>query len=208
MKENAALKEALTQRRQTQRQTYVPKPLDISEYETRRLYIDAMLTDAGWIRGRNWLDEVELPGMPNKSELGFADYVRTHRPELNVVTVNDQSEGPSADRFYQVLRAPGVIAAYSVRARNTIPLCDAALRLESERKLLLLGSDLFDQSAEMLRRGVLKGIVYKNPYQKGFLGLKVLVEQLLMDKPPRTDRLFVQISVIMRNNLVFFEEFI
>ena len=95
-----------------------------------------------------------------------------------------------------------------MRARNTIPLCDAALRLESERKLLLLGSDLFDQSAEMLRRGVLKGIVYKNPYQKGFLGLKVLVEQLLMDKPPRSDRLFVQISVIMRNNLVFFEEFI
>ena len=75
MKENAALKEALTQRRQTQRQTYVPKPLDISEYETRRLYIDAMLTDAGWIRGRNWLDEVELPGMPNKSEVGYADYV-------------------------------------------------------------------------------------------------------------------------------------
>lgn len=140
--------------------------------------------------------------------MGFADYVRTHRPELNVITINDQSEGPSADRFYQVLRDPGVIAAYSVRARNTIPLCDAALRLESERKLLLLGSDLFDQSAEMLRRGVLKGIVYKNPYQKGFLGLKVLVEQLLMDKPPRTDRLFVQISVIMRNNLVFFEEFI
>ena len=75
MKENAALKEALTQRRQTQRQTYVPKPLDISEYETRSLYIDAMLTEAGWIRGRNWLDEVELPGMPNKSEVGYADYV-------------------------------------------------------------------------------------------------------------------------------------
>lgn len=74
-KENAALKEALTQRRQTQQQTYVPKPLEISEYETRRLYIDAMLTDAGWIRGKNWLDEVELPGMPNKSEVGYADYV-------------------------------------------------------------------------------------------------------------------------------------
>ena len=28
-------------------------------------------------------------------------------------------------------------------------------RLESQRKLLLLGSDLFDQSADMLRRGVL-----------------------------------------------------
>ena len=75
MKENAALKEELTRRSQTQRQTYVPKPVDVSEYETRRLYIDAMLTDAGWTRGKNWLDEVQLPGMPNKSEVGYADYV-------------------------------------------------------------------------------------------------------------------------------------
>ncbi|MGN1019719.1 MAG: DEAD/DEAH box helicase family protein, partial [Aristaeellaceae bacterium] len=28
-----------------------------------------------WVEGRNWLNEVELPGMPNKSEKGFADYV-------------------------------------------------------------------------------------------------------------------------------------
>lgn len=51
------------------------KPLDISEYKTRKLYIDAMLEDAGWIEGKNWLNEVEIPGMPNKSETGFADYV-------------------------------------------------------------------------------------------------------------------------------------
>ena len=75
MKENAALKEELTRRSQAQRQTYTTQPVNLSEYETRRLYIDAMLTDAGWIRGRNWLDEVELPGMPNKSEVGYADYV-------------------------------------------------------------------------------------------------------------------------------------
>ncbi len=75
MAENAALKEELTARRTAQQQTYVPKPLDLSEYKTRKLYIDTMLTDAGWIEGKNWLNEVELPGMPNKSEVGYADYV-------------------------------------------------------------------------------------------------------------------------------------
>ena len=75
MAENAALKEELTARRTEQQQTYVPKPLDLSEYKTRKLYIDTMLTDAGWIEGKNWLNEVELPGMPNKSEVGYADYV-------------------------------------------------------------------------------------------------------------------------------------
>lgn len=75
MAENAALKEELTARRAEQQQTYVPKPLDLSEYKTRKLYIDTMLTDAGWTEGKDWLNEVELPGMPNKSEVGYADYV-------------------------------------------------------------------------------------------------------------------------------------
>ena len=75
IKENEALKEELTARRQEQQPSYVPKPLDISEYKTRKLYIDAMLEDVGWIEGKNWINEVELPGMPNKSEVGFADYV-------------------------------------------------------------------------------------------------------------------------------------
>ena len=73
--ENAALKEELTARRAEQQQSYVPKPLDLSEYKTRKLYIDTMLTDVGWTEGKDWLNEVELPGMPNKSEVGYADYV-------------------------------------------------------------------------------------------------------------------------------------
>lgn len=75
IKENAALKDALTSRRADKQQTYVPKPLDLSEYKTRKIYIDSMLQDAGWVEGKNWLNEVELPGMPNNSEVGYADYV-------------------------------------------------------------------------------------------------------------------------------------
>ena len=75
IEENAALKEELTSRREEQQQNYVPKPLDISEYKTRKIYIDTMLRDAGWTEGKNWINEYEIPGMPNKSEVGFADYV-------------------------------------------------------------------------------------------------------------------------------------
>ena len=139
--------------------------------------------------------------------MGFADYLRTHRPELNVVCVNDPQH-PTREVYYEHLQSEDVIAAYSVRARNTIPLCEAALMLEARRKLLVIGSDLFAKSAEMLRRGVLKGIVYKQPYQKGYLGLKTLVECLIKDVPPRASSLTVPISVIMRSNLVFFEEFL
>ena len=75
MEENASLKEALSARRQEQQATYVPKPLDLSEYETRKMYIDAMLTETGWMQGQDWINEVPLTGMPNKSGVGYADYV-------------------------------------------------------------------------------------------------------------------------------------
>ena len=75
IEENKTLKEKLTSKREEQVQTYVPKPLDISEFKTRKVYIDTMLIDAGWTEGKDWINEYELPGMPNKSEVGFADYV-------------------------------------------------------------------------------------------------------------------------------------
>lgn len=104
--ENASLKEELSARRQEQQPTYVPKPLDLSEYKTRKLYIDAMLRDAGWAEGINWMNEVELPGMPNKSEVGYADYVLyddMHRP-LAVIeakrTCVDVSKGRQQAKLY------------------------------------------------------------------------------------------------------------
>ena len=99
MEENRALREELTARRAEQRESYAPRP-EPSEYETRKLYIDAMLTDAGWVEGRDWLNEVELPGMPNKSEVGFADYVLydgTYRP-LAVIEAKRTCVDPARGR--------------------------------------------------------------------------------------------------------------
>lgn len=104
--ENAFLKEELSARRQEQQPTYVPKPLDLTEYETRKLYIDSMLMDAGWTEGKDWMNEVELSGMPNKSELGYADYILyddMHRP-LAVIeakrTCVDVSKGRQQAKLY------------------------------------------------------------------------------------------------------------
>ena len=47
----------------------------MTEYKTRKLYIDSMLDEAGWKEGKNWINEVQIEGMPNKSEIGRADYV-------------------------------------------------------------------------------------------------------------------------------------
>ncbi len=106
MEENRALRAQLTARREEQQPTYVPKPLELTEYQTRKIYIDAMLLDAGWVEGKDWLNEVELPGMPNKSGVGYADYVLyddAHRP-LAVIeakrTCADPAKGRQQAKLY------------------------------------------------------------------------------------------------------------
>ena len=48
---------------------------EISEYRTRKVYIDKELRDLGWKENRDWINEMELHGMPNASSVGYADYV-------------------------------------------------------------------------------------------------------------------------------------
>lgn len=104
--ENSALKQELTSRREEQAETYVPKPLDLSEYKTRKIYIDAMLMDAGWTEGSDWINEVKISGMPNKSETGSADYVLydNARKPLAIIeakrTCTDVSKGRQQAKLY------------------------------------------------------------------------------------------------------------
>ena len=74
--ENFPKREKLTAKRVAQlKQGYTVKPMDMTEAQTRKAYIDVMLQDAGWQRGANWVDEYPIDEMPNKSGFGKADYV-------------------------------------------------------------------------------------------------------------------------------------
>ncbi len=48
---------------------------DMSEFETRKIYIDHALESVGWEIGSNCIEEVPVKGMPNPSGDGFVDYV-------------------------------------------------------------------------------------------------------------------------------------
>lgn len=51
------------------------EPIDPSEYETRKKYIDVDLKLLGWTFGEDVLEEVEVTGMPNAEGVGYVDYV-------------------------------------------------------------------------------------------------------------------------------------
>ena len=100
-------------------------PTDISEAETRRMYIDLMLREAGWeimeqeglIQPSKACIEVELQGMPNAHDVGYADYVlygSNGRP-LAVVEAKRTSVSPSVGKHQAELYADCLEAKYGVR---------------------------------------------------------------------------------------------
>ena len=74
-KENEQLRSELTAKREKKKadDTFVVK--DITEFETRKNYIDIELQIAGWDFDENITEELKVYGMPNNAEEGFADYV-------------------------------------------------------------------------------------------------------------------------------------
>lgn len=54
---------------------HVVVPVSVSEKETRLIYIDELLREAGWDPGAPNVAEYEVSGMPNNQGIGYADYV-------------------------------------------------------------------------------------------------------------------------------------
>lgn len=100
-------------------------PTDISEAETRRLYIDLMLREAGWqildteglVQPSKACIEVELQGMPNTQEVGYADYVLfgSNGKPLAVVEAKRTSVSPIKGKHQAELYADCLEARYGVR---------------------------------------------------------------------------------------------
>lgn len=100
-------------------------PTDISEAETRRLYIDLMLREAGWqildtkglVQPSKACIEVELQGMPNTHEVGYADYVLfgSNGKPLAVVEAKRTSVSPIKGKHQAELYADCLEARYGVR---------------------------------------------------------------------------------------------
>ncbi|MCQ2147981.1 MAG: DEAD/DEAH box helicase family protein, partial [Bacteroidales bacterium] len=100
-------------------------PTDISEAETRKLFIDLMLKEAGWQEvgkkgatqpGKACI-EVELQGMPNGQGTGYADYVlfgSDGRP-LAVVEAKRASVSPIKGKHQAELYADCLEKKYGVR---------------------------------------------------------------------------------------------
>ncbi len=75
IKENQELRHINTARRLDNKKNREFKVDEISEFKTRKMYIDLEIESCGWKIGDDCIEELVVDGMPNKSEEGKVDYV-------------------------------------------------------------------------------------------------------------------------------------
>ena len=75
LKENEELRKKLTTERTSKKESYNFKVDDITEFETRKRFIDLDLEIAGWEFGKNIVEELEVSNMTPTQDKGFVDYV-------------------------------------------------------------------------------------------------------------------------------------
>lgn len=101
-------------------------PSDLTEAETRKLYIDLMLREAGWdvlsaegvIQPLKACVEVKVQGMPNKEGVGYADYVlfaADGKPLAVIEAKKAASESLEKGRQQATLYAECLMKKYGVR---------------------------------------------------------------------------------------------
>lgn len=75
IKQNEELRKELTERRKSAKEKLDFNIDEISEFETRKRYIDVELKLSGWNFGSDIGEEIEVKGMPNNEGVGYVDYV-------------------------------------------------------------------------------------------------------------------------------------
>ncbi|EGT3679819.1 TPA: DEAD/DEAH box helicase family protein [Clostridioides difficile] len=117
IKENEELRKSLTEKRKVNTVNYDFKIDEVSEFETRKRYINIELKLAGWEFGKDIGEEIEVQGMPNQSGVGYVDYVlygENGKP-LAVVEAKRTSKDPKIGQQQAKLYADCLEKRYSQR---------------------------------------------------------------------------------------------
>lgn len=106
----AAMSATLTAEKEEKQESRSFEPTDISEFKTRKIYIDVDLKSMGWKFGGTDADvweEYPVTGMPNATGEGFVDYVLFGKDglPLAVIEAKRSSKDPNIGRKQAVLYA-------------------------------------------------------------------------------------------------------
>lgn len=139
---------------------------------------------------------------------GIEDYVQEHDTGRKIYKLYYGYSAKERDRLHSRLldlfaAHPDISCCCSVTARGSVELARALEECGLAGRLPAVGSDLFPQNAENLRKGTFQNLMFKNPYRQGWLAAEQLFRYIFHGTAE--DVLLVKSEVIFQSALPLYE---
>lgn len=133
----------------------------------------------------------------------FEEYIHQYAPASQIYRVYGASN--AVDLSAQVLETlrehDSIRGMYSVSARGTRYLISAARHLAPEARIPIVGSDLYEESAEALEDEILRFVIYKNPGNQARVGIQMMMNYLIWGNRPEQKDTRLTSLIVSRSNV-------
>ena len=100
----------------------------------------------------------------------------------------------------------GITGCGSVTARGSVQLARALVDTGLAGRIPAIGSDVFGENIENLKRGVFQNLMFKNPYQQGWLAAEYLFKHIFRNQPTGDTTIFVKSEVVFQSSISMYKE--
>lgn len=137
---------------------------------------------------------------------GFHEYIRRSGCGHRVFNLYGYYETELLDeKILDILKEDPPDAILSVFARGSAVLYKALKTSNMAGRIPVIANDIFPESVEALKDGAFTNLIFKDPYRQAYLAMKMLCEYLVKDLRPKETVRKVEISLIFRSNLKYYE---
>lgn len=139
---------------------------------------------------------------------GLNDYLEEHDANREIYALH---YGNDMDRLYRRLverfeKDRGITGCCSVTARGSVQLARALVDTGLAGRIPAIGSDVFGENIENLKRGVFQNLMFKNPYQQGWLAAEYLFKHIFRNQPTGDTTIFVKSEVVFQSSISMYKE--
>ena len=140
---------------------------------------------------------------------GLEDYVQEHDAGRKIYKLYYGYSQQERDKLCRRLREhfaqlSDIACCCSVTARGSVELARALEESGRAGKLPAVGSDLFPQNVESLRRGTFQNLMFKNPYRQGWLAAEQLFRYIFHGSAE--DVVLVKSEVVFQSLIPMYED--
>jgi len=135
---------------------------------------------------------------------GFYSELKVRKPEIEILELYDFYEKEKLIQHLSELLSslPDVEGLYCANARNTLAMCDFVRRSGLSGKLKVIGSDVFEELRPYFEDNTIQATIWQDPQQQAYKAVELMYTYLT--KQPFTEREYVNIGIVMKNNFEFY----